>query len=84
MTAVHARDGEGRTGPAVTFVLLGVVVVLLGFAIGAGLLHQTALELMAGTAGVTLAGEIARRYLSYGLGPARTDASEEPPRDAAG
>jgi hypothetical protein len=88
MTVARLRDGEARRstermpGPAVTFVLLAVVVLLLAFAIGAGLLHQTALELMAGTAGVTLAGEIVRRYLAYNVGPAKTDGTVEPSEDA--
>ncbi|WFE20432.1 hypothetical protein O7621_21385 [Solwaraspora sp. WMMD937] len=44
--------------------LLGIELLLVGFSIGAVLLDQTALAAMAGTASITLAGDIVRRILS--------------------
>lgn len=60
------RRGTGRPGPAtsVVVVLLGVELLLVGLSIGAAVLDQPALALMAGTATITLAGEVVRRLLT--------------------
>ncbi|MBE1488416.1 hypothetical protein [Plantactinospora soyae] len=45
-------------------VLLGIELLLVGLSIGAALLDQSAVAIMAGTAAITLAGEIVRRLLT--------------------
>ncbi|MFC6021953.1 hypothetical protein ACFP2T_38050 [Plantactinospora solaniradicis] len=45
-------------------VLLGVELLLVGLSIGAAVLDQSTLALMAGTAAITLAGEVVRRLLT--------------------
>ncbi|MBF9131749.1 hypothetical protein I0C86_22690 [Plantactinospora sp. S1510] len=44
--------------------LLGVELLLVGLSIGAAVLDQSTLALLAGTATVTLAGEVVRRLLT--------------------
>jgi hypothetical protein len=53
-------------------VLLGVELLLVGFSICAAVLDQSALAVMAGTASITLAGEIARRFLTSPTPPGGT------------
>ncbi|MEO3924373.1 hypothetical protein ABGB07_11005 [Micromonosporaceae bacterium B7E4] len=64
-TPQRARPGK-PDGPAasVAVVLLGVELLLISLSICAAVLDQSALAIMAGTAAITLAGEIVRRYLT--------------------
>ncbi|MFY1669777.1 hypothetical protein ACN27G_07430 [Plantactinospora sp. WMMB334] len=63
-------------------VLLGVELLLTALAIGAAALEQPALAVMAGTAAVTLAGEIVRRFLTppAALTPPATERQAGPVR----
>jgi hypothetical protein len=60
-------------GLAIILLILTLVLLLIGFSIGAALLGQTSLAAIAGTGAVGLAGEIVRRVLTS---PARPP---EPP-----
>ncbi|AVT31760.1 MULTISPECIES: hypothetical protein [unclassified Plantactinospora] len=71
MTGTRTRQPTGparQDGPpaSVAVVLLGVEALLIVLSVCAAVLEQTALAVMAGTAAVTLAGEIVRRYLTPG------------------
>lgn len=66
MTAAPVPGQPSRAGAAsalpVAVVLLGTELLLVAFSIGSAVLQQPALAIMAGTASITLAGEIVRRF----------------------
>jgi hypothetical protein len=61
----------------VVVVLLGVELLLVGLSIGAAVLNQSTLALMAGTTAITLAGEVVRRLLTIPPGEPATPTDGE-------
>ncbi|MDG4828996.1 hypothetical protein O7627_06700 [Solwaraspora sp. WMMD1047] len=64
MTSMGGGSGRGTPGLTVVLVLLGTESLLIAFSVGSAMMGQSALAVMAGTAAITLAGEIVRRFLT--------------------
>ncbi|MDQ7903533.1 hypothetical protein RB614_03270 [Phytohabitans sp. ZYX-F-186] len=75
------RQQPAEDGPTLTVILglLAVEGLLMAFSICAAILGQSSLAVMGGTAFVTLAGDIVRRFLTYG-----TARRERPPDTVEG